>query len=222
MSYGSLFEGGLDIFDEEIENAGRAKKRAKTGRFSMSWRYASQTPSPEPDEPEDLEEQAEPTEAPVEEATPSRSNLMVDGGCQTDDLGMTPPSHVEVIAERRQHPLQTDGTPSKAPPIMGFGAQHQATSAGFGVGFMFGTAHPHPVDDFLDHGHPPDGQPLQPSYTQVAYDPSNHEAHHLHAPEQEPRWPLLTKQNNQVPPLGKLKIIIEMSVNEWHFHKYLG
>ncbi|KAM3556106.1 hypothetical protein MY1884_005245 [Beauveria asiatica] len=48
VSYGSLFEGGFDIFDEDV--AKRNKKKAKRTRFSMGatgWKYSSRSPSPE-------------------------------------------------------------------------------------------------------------------------------------------------------------------------------
>ncbi|KAH6686423.1 hypothetical protein F5X68DRAFT_262206 [Plectosphaerella plurivora] len=124
VSYGSLFEGGLDIFDEEALNGG-AKKRAKSGRFSNVWRYASRSPTPEPaepepepqPEPEPVVEPAQPTEPPPVEATPLRTSLMVDGGCQTDPQEFSPLRDVGVIGEPRLGAFGMDETPSK-PPAM--------------------------------------------------------------------------------------------------------
>ena len=65
VSYGSLFEGGLDMLDEERTGSSRRKR----ARFSMNsnWRYTSRTPSPEPSSassPEPIEdEDAQPDQA---------------------------------------------------------------------------------------------------------------------------------------------------------------
>ncbi|KAI1122125.1 hypothetical protein F5Y10DRAFT_254773 [Nemania abortiva] len=48
MSYGSLFEDGFDIFQEDGGVKGRGRKRTRFGRDSSAWRYTSQSPSPEP------------------------------------------------------------------------------------------------------------------------------------------------------------------------------
>ncbi|KAK1453657.1 hypothetical protein CMEL01_05316 [Colletotrichum melonis] len=114
VSYGSLFDGGLDIFDEADDGAkARAKKKPKTGRYSSVWTYASRTPSPEP------EASAEEDTSMVEEqptvATPSRPT-MVDGACQTVEQETSPPRDVQVAAEARQDPSYWQ-TPSKSTMI---------------------------------------------------------------------------------------------------------
>ncbi|WYZ38598.1 hypothetical protein EsH8_III_000512 [Colletotrichum jinshuiense] len=114
VSYGSLFEGSLDIFDEDVGVKARAKKRAKTGRYSGVWRYTSRSPSPEPqphtdDEPDDtsmVDEQPAP-------ATPTRP-IMVDGACQTAEQDISIPRDVQVAAEARHDPAQYWQTPSKS------------------------------------------------------------------------------------------------------------
>lgn len=105
MSYGSLFEGGLDIFDED---AGRKNKSRRKPRFSIpanSWRYTSRSPSPEMDQDAEIEQNGKPNDSgreapgtPID--TPSRPT-MVDGGCQTDDVDFTPMASAQVAAEPR-------------------------------------------------------------------------------------------------------------------------
>ncbi|KAI5461232.1 hypothetical protein BGZ63DRAFT_385322 [Mariannaea sp. PMI_226] len=124
VSYGSLFEGGFDIFDEDI---GRNNKKKKKSRFSLpanAWRYSSRSPSPEAEqeqEPEgekehELEETTNQTEVvnpamdtiqraqDVSMPTPSRPS-MVDEGCQTDEVDFTPMNSVQVSAESRRDPF---------------------------------------------------------------------------------------------------------------------
>ena len=51
VSYGSLFEDGMDLFGEE--DGAKKKKSKRKSRFSMGhsgWRYTSRSPSPEPDD----------------------------------------------------------------------------------------------------------------------------------------------------------------------------
>ena len=49
VSYGSLFEDGLDIFEDDGGVRGRGRKRTRFGRDSNAWRYSSQSRSPEPE-----------------------------------------------------------------------------------------------------------------------------------------------------------------------------
>ncbi|KAK3327231.1 hypothetical protein B0T19DRAFT_441247 [Cercophora scortea] len=113
MSYGSLFEDGLDIFEEDGGARGKGRKRTRFGRDSSAWRYTSQSPSPEPETParDDMEED------PIQEtpSQPSPNVQMLDEGCQTVELdipaGATlspPPLPVEVEAT-------TSAAPSEAP-----------------------------------------------------------------------------------------------------------
>ncbi|KAK4148090.1 uncharacterized protein C8A04DRAFT_23883 [Dichotomopilus funicola] len=70
ISYGALFEGGFDLFEEDGGVKGKGRKRTRFGRDSSAWRYTSQSPSPEPsptpedamdeDEPEDINSQPSP------------------------------------------------------------------------------------------------------------------------------------------------------------------
>ncbi|GKT84627.1 3-dehydroshikimate dehydratase [Colletotrichum tofieldiae] len=138
ISYGSLFDGGLDIFDEDVEAKARAKKRPKTGRYSGVWKYASQSPSPEPEDRED--EKIEDTSIVEEQlgvATPSRPK-MVDDGCQTIER--------DVAAEARQDPSYWQ-TPSKS-TMIDSGVQSDLPASpdvGLTPGLTFGQHAPMPM-----------------------------------------------------------------------------
>lgn len=120
VSYGSLFEDGSDIFDQDV--AKRKKKKAKRSRFSMGatgWKYSSRSPSPEPKAPEQRElesdgqedsETAEPDEPIV---TSLKSPAMVDESSQTLDT-----SFAFQIAEQAHESASL--IPSSPTP-MGFG-----------------------------------------------------------------------------------------------------
>ncbi|KAK1655271.1 hypothetical protein BDP81DRAFT_477160 [Colletotrichum phormii] len=117
VSYGGLFDGGLDIFDEVDDGAkARAKKKPKTGRYSSVWTYASRSPSPEQEAPaEDADDTPMAEEQQPTIATPSRPT-MVDGACQTVEQATSPPRDVQVAAEARQDPSYWQ-TPSKSTMI---------------------------------------------------------------------------------------------------------
>ncbi|KAL7925399.1 hypothetical protein ACQKWADRAFT_221652 [Trichoderma austrokoningii] len=136
VSYGSLFEGGFDIFDEE-EPPRSAKKKKRRSLFNMnptSWRYASRSPSPEAEEqPTDDEEENEATVANTETAViesdggaakeaemgdqlpaaqPQPQPVMVDQGCQTREMSSSPISGVQIIAESKSTGLLLQPTPT--------------------------------------------------------------------------------------------------------------
>ncbi|KAK1687893.1 hypothetical protein BDP55DRAFT_548783 [Colletotrichum godetiae] len=117
VSYGGLFDGGLNIFDEADDGAkARAKKKPKTGRYSSVWTYASRSPSPEQETPaEDADDTPMAEEQQPTIATPSRPT-MVDGACQTVEQETSPPRDVQVAAEARQNPSYWQ-TPSKSTMI---------------------------------------------------------------------------------------------------------
>ncbi|KAK1760843.1 hypothetical protein QBC47DRAFT_368366 [Echria macrotheca] len=81
ISYGALFEGGFDIFEEDGGVKGKGRKRSRFGRDSSAWRYTSQSPSPEPPSPspDAMEEDS------AHETRPSGSPRppMLDEGSQT-------------------------------------------------------------------------------------------------------------------------------------------
>lgn len=57
ISYGSLFEGGFNIFNEHDDDVPSKKRDKKRPRFSMNanWKYTSRTPSPEPEHSPEVE-----------------------------------------------------------------------------------------------------------------------------------------------------------------------
>ncbi|KAI1761290.1 hypothetical protein GGR53DRAFT_506073 [Hypoxylon sp. FL1150] len=79
-SYGSLFEDGYDIFEDDGGVKGGGRKRTKFGRESGAWKYSSQSPSssPEPVVPQDRS------------SSPIRPE-MADEGCQTMELDFSMP-----------------------------------------------------------------------------------------------------------------------------------
>ncbi|KAJ6788714.1 hypothetical protein PWT90_02436 [Aphanocladium album] len=90
VSYGSLFEDGFDIFDEDVA---KKKKKTKRSRFSMGatgWKYSSRSPSPEPQVPEthelesdlDGEDEEKPDKPDIKAI---KSPIMVDESAQTQD-----------------------------------------------------------------------------------------------------------------------------------------
>ncbi|KAI1215040.1 uncharacterized protein F4807DRAFT_18524 [Annulohypoxylon truncatum] len=109
MSYGSLFEDGYDIFEEDGGVRGRGRKRSRFGRESGAWKYTSQSPSPEPASPQNRE------------SSPPRPE-MTDEGCQTMDIDFPMPSpvyigtHLGVSAEEAQNgPNPTPGEHATQP-----------------------------------------------------------------------------------------------------------
>ncbi|KAI1326860.1 hypothetical protein F5Y16DRAFT_373612 [Xylariaceae sp. FL0255] len=96
MSYGSLFEDGLDIFEEDGGVRGKGRKRTRFGRESGAWRFSSQSPSPEPpavqfDDLDDYESDKKTSPPPQIETT--------DEGCQTMELDDPAIESVETTTE---------------------------------------------------------------------------------------------------------------------------
>ncbi|KAF5656606.1 hypothetical protein FHETE_10916 [Fusarium heterosporum] len=131
VSYGSLFEGGIDTFDDDVGKKTKSKKRTRFSLPSNAWRYASQSPSPEPEE---IPEEADAEEAQENGAsqlngntedvpmdTPQRA-LMVDQGSQTADVDFTPMASVQVMAESRPPFGFTQLTPTPFARTRPFGA----------------------------------------------------------------------------------------------------
>ncbi|KAL1882696.1 hypothetical protein VTK73DRAFT_1608 [Phialemonium thermophilum] len=87
VSYGSLLEGDGDIFGEDEGRWTNGRKRARFGRGSSIWRYASKSPSPESQpepEPESRVEQAHvpgvdagTQSSPIRESSPGLPSSMV-------------------------------------------------------------------------------------------------------------------------------------------------
>ncbi|KAI1462302.1 hypothetical protein F4805DRAFT_128661 [Annulohypoxylon moriforme] len=83
MSYGSLFEDGYDIFEDDGGVRGRGRKRSRFGRESGAWKYTSQSPSPEPASPQNRD------------SSPPRPD-MTDEGCQTIEIDFRVPSPIHM------------------------------------------------------------------------------------------------------------------------------
>ncbi|KAM0257419.1 hypothetical protein ACHAQJ_004365 [Trichoderma viride] len=131
VSYGSLFEGGFDIFNEEEPLKG-AKTKKRKSRFSMnptSWRYTSRSPTPEAEQPVQDEAQDGPRpddaetilveehgakEAETGDQLPAiqPQSTMVDHGCQTRELSSSPIRGVQIIAESKSTGILLQPTPT--------------------------------------------------------------------------------------------------------------
>ncbi|CAM1508334.1 Fc.00g051820.m01.CDS01 [Cosmosporella sp. VM-42] len=161
VSYGSLFEGGFDIFEEKA--AAKKSKSRRRSRFSLpanAWRYNSQSPSPElEEEPEpeveheevretgdELPEQAEAVDVPM--LTPPRP-AMVDEGCQTIEVDFTPMASVQVSAEARPGTGFPLATPTPLPRTRPSDMGHAL------IGNPLNLTHLDSPTDFLarSHGH---------------------------------------------------------------------
>ncbi|KAI0600371.1 hypothetical protein F4775DRAFT_61167 [Biscogniauxia sp. FL1348] len=151
MSYGSLFEGGFDIFEDDGGARGRGRKRSRFGRGSGAWRYTSQSPSPEPvvSPHSDLSSQEE--EQP---SSPTRPR-MADESCQTMELD-TPspvPMSVDVVPDNAPDAtdLRRDQVPEKdhaagSPEVLG-GRDNQAPPQNDWM-----SAPPETIPSFADFG----------------------------------------------------------------------
>ncbi|KAJ4237447.1 hypothetical protein NW759_000558 [Fusarium solani] len=162
VSYGGLFEGGLDIFDEEITKKAKSKKRSRFSLPANAWRYTSQSPSPEPDEASQEADDAPQTNGSlgqngaVEDTpmpTPPRPP-MIDQGCQTIDVDFTPMASVQVLAESRP----TFGFPQATPTPLPRTKPIETDNALLGHSLQFqgdaeGHQHLHPEThpDLLSH-----------------------------------------------------------------------
>jgi hypothetical protein len=122
ISYGSLFEGDMDIF----EDARKKKSTRRRSRFSMNanWKYSSRSPSPEPqrqyDEDEDdsddsSEALGKTAQARDASGPPSSTSPMVDEACQTKDLETLPQSPSEMPQVYRS---DTNAVPSSPSPLI--------------------------------------------------------------------------------------------------------
>ncbi|KAI1075837.1 hypothetical protein F5B20DRAFT_558115 [Whalleya microplaca] len=103
VSYGSLFEDGYDIFEEDGGVRGGSRKRMRFGRESGAWRYSSLSRSPEPAVPVhgDVVGQDE------EHASSPPRQGMTDEGCQTMELDVPVSSPLQTnvnIEEARKSP----------------------------------------------------------------------------------------------------------------------
>ncbi|KAI0552247.1 hypothetical protein F4679DRAFT_104187 [Xylaria curta] len=98
MSYGSLFEDGYDIFQEDMGAEEKRRKRTRFGRDSSAWRYTSRSPSPGPaaaaaaSSLETAEEHEQKyVSSPSRLASSPTKVQMTDEGCQTMELDRSSP-----------------------------------------------------------------------------------------------------------------------------------
>lgn len=122
VSYGALFEGGFDIFDEDDGRKSKSKRRPRFSMNSHAWRYSSRSPSPEPVENSDRSSDSEGQdvirmEPQTGDQTPKAAPkpTMVDEGCQTMDVDFTPMNSVQVSAESRSLLPFPPSTPTPLP-----------------------------------------------------------------------------------------------------------
>ncbi|KAM7196465.1 hypothetical protein V8F33_006182 [Rhypophila sp. PSN 637] len=120
LSYGSLFEGGLDIFEEDGGVVGKGRKRSRFGRDSGAWRYSSKSPSPAPETPgQDSVEDDAVAETGLES---SPKPQMTDEGRQTIEFELTPSypalaePAVELVGGPFVEPVSKESPPS--PPAV--------------------------------------------------------------------------------------------------------
>lgn len=162
VSYGGLFEGGLDIFDEETTKKAKSKKRSRFSLPAHAWRYTSQSPSPEPDEASQeadgvlrtngsLGQNGTVEDTPM--PTPPRPP-MIDQGCQTVDVDFTPMASVQVLAESRPTFGFPQATPTPLPRTRPIGADnalldHSLQFQGDAEGHQH--LHPEAHPDLLSH-----------------------------------------------------------------------
>ncbi|KAL2142072.1 hypothetical protein VTI28DRAFT_1585 [Corynascus sepedonium] len=111
LSYGALFEGGFDIFEEDGGIKGRGRKRTRFGRNSSTWRYSSHSPSPEPSSP--VQDEMEEDTQDMETVHPSPKPETMDEGCQTIEVEMGPAaSELDAVTVQQQKTTASaPGTP---------------------------------------------------------------------------------------------------------------
>ncbi|ATY61831.1 Nucleic acid-OB-fold [Cordyceps militaris] len=136
VSYGSLFEDGFDIFDEDVAKKKTKTKKTKRTRFSMGatgWRYNSRSPTPEPRAPgtPELESDSEEdNEAAEPMAAAMKSPAMVDESSQTQET-----SFASQVAEQARESASL--IPSSPTP-MSLGKPEEKSNGLFAVP-TFGT-----------------------------------------------------------------------------------
>ncbi|KAH6963597.1 hypothetical protein DER45DRAFT_553598 [Fusarium avenaceum] len=176
VSYGSLFEGGMDTFDDDVSKKTKLKKRTRFSLPSNAWRYTSQSPSPEPEQMSDVDEeepQANGVSQPngdtedVSMDTPQR-RAMVDQGVQTADVDFTPMASVQVMAESRPAFGFAQLTPTPFARTRPFGADSSMMDPS--LQFEGGSTTPHGMplgshQDLLGHSPNHMGTDLAFTYT---------------------------------------------------------
>ncbi|KAK4245837.1 hypothetical protein C7999DRAFT_33769 [Corynascus novoguineensis] len=114
LSYGALFEGGFDIFEEDGGIRGRGRKRTRFGRNSSTWRYSSHSPSPEPSSP--VPDAMDEDTQDMETVHPSPKPEAMDEGCQTIEVEMVPAASEldATTVQQQKKTASAPGTPVRA------------------------------------------------------------------------------------------------------------
>ncbi|KAJ8133427.1 hypothetical protein O1611_g204 [Lasiodiplodia mahajangana] len=115
MSYGSLFEDGFDIFQEDGGEERRGRKRTRFGRDSSAWRYTSRSPTPEPavsSHTSGDEQVSSPTRVAK---SPTRVET-VEEACQTTELDQPSPSPTGTSQEAETEMIITKPAPVNDKP----------------------------------------------------------------------------------------------------------
>ncbi|KAL1894758.1 hypothetical protein Sste5346_005733 [Sporothrix stenoceras] len=123
ISFGSLFEPGFDIFEEDGDVRGRGRKRTRFGRPSNSWRYSSRSVSPEQEPrhatpPED-EEESEKKEAPTVEV-PTSPAVALQAATPTPaprPETQTAAAPKSPVPQTESQPQQVDQSMRSSPPL---------------------------------------------------------------------------------------------------------
>ncbi|KAK4241448.1 hypothetical protein C8A03DRAFT_12316 [Achaetomium macrosporum] len=130
LSYGALFEGGFDIFEEDGGVRGKGRKRTRFEHGRSVWRYSSQSPSPEPTSP--IQDEAVGDASSDVTPQPSPQPQTTDEGCHTIDIEMTeaaPESAQAAVAQPAQPPAPASQEGPTAPMQEDEVTMHQVEDA---------------------------------------------------------------------------------------------
>ncbi|KAI1419982.1 hypothetical protein F5Y12DRAFT_720068 [Xylaria sp. FL1777] len=110
VSYGALFEGGFDIFQDDGAVEGKGRKRTRFGRDSSSWRYASRSASPESAaaSPMSINEQIS---SPTRDVSSPGKAQMADEGCQTMELDESSSQPIRTAPETQTYRMVSKDAP---------------------------------------------------------------------------------------------------------------
>ncbi|PHH64976.1 hypothetical protein CDD81_3613 [Ophiocordyceps australis] len=129
VSYGSLFEGGIDSLDDKTEAKRRNRRQSRFSMGPTTWRYSSKSLSPEQSLESDHE--SDPDKTDERGAVPAKRDsstkpLMVDDGCQTYEPELSPAVNASISVDSPLSAPMTWQTPSRT--LFGPGSDHQAAS----------------------------------------------------------------------------------------------
>lgn len=172
LSYGALFEGGFDLFEEDGGVKGRGRKRTRFGRDSSAWRYSSQSPSPEPMEeepsedvtpqpspkPKELAESRQIIGVDMEQGTPESASAAITHLQRTPALPETP---VPAPRQRPAAPVQNQQTPISQIKQAPMASGHEAELAPMDLEIQTSPTE-------LGPGHPPDSSAPAGPKTELA------------------------------------------------------